>query len=127
MLHAVGLVDGGVLQEYNAAASPNRRVCAGDFIIEVNDLVFDSSKMLKAMAEERKLRSKVAPAVAFAIVVDRKGSLGLTTVQDSTSQSLSVMRVDDGPLKEWNKMAPTERMLCPLDRVVEVNGLRGRA
>jgi len=101
----------------------------GDFFVKVNDKEGDSKAMLEELKTKTDFEIVARHADEITVAIDKKEAkapLGLECPKKPTGNALLILKVGDGPFKEWND-ANEERKVCDGDRVVSVAGFQGKA
>jgi len=123
----ISRVKDGPLMEWNLS-HPERSVCQGDRIIEVNGQRGNSEELIAAIRGGRSLHLMVRRLLEFCVTVWRPvggaGSrLGLEVAQQA--RCLRILQVTDGLLRRWNAGVAFDLRVQAGDSVIEVDGIRG--
>jgi len=98
-------------------------VAAGDRIVAVNDVTGGCEELIEALKVNQTLDIHIRRCLEYDIVVTRAGRLGIDITQKK--DSLGILRVADGPVRDWNKSAPMDLEVRAGDSIIEVNSVRG--
>lgn len=118
---------GSCVHSYNKDVKPAFRLCPGDFVMRAHGVVATSSaKMVSSLTQDATLELMIVRPLEFSIAVDvARQPLGLEFAKAS-GIALLVVRVITGAVEEWNKVNVTQKIESG-DRIVAVNGFRGKA
>lgn len=119
----------GTIQEWNTQ-HPALAVKAGDRIHEVNGVRNDTSGIISTLKESADWKIVLQRPRELVLNLRKKHdcapSLGLTLSYAKNGSTVLVTEVNEGPVLDWN-FENVEYQVQAFDRIVEVNGNRGRA
>jgi len=119
----------GPVENYNKLTDPEEHLQSGDFIVQANGIHSSVDKMLATFQDERTVAMLVKRPVEIRAIIERDGSTaGLEFLANPTGHCLLIRQVNSGPAQKWNEsQSEPSAQLRPGDRIVAVNGQRGRA
>lgn len=121
----VSSIKAGMLDNHNKTAPDDCKVLPGVFIIGVNGVQGNAQLMVTRLKEDRTITLTLRRPSEFSIVATKKGgTLGMDLNYAPTGISLLVLKVNDGPVAEWNKANP-DMQVKKFDRISAVNGVAG--
>lgn len=134
----VRYITAGAIQVYNDKATSERQIKTGDYICQVNELTANGApKEVKGDAEAicqclentaGTLEMLIRRSTEFSIQVKKQaGSIGMDLNYAERGTSLVVLKVNAGPVLEYNTGKGPEQQVSSGDRITEVNGVRGVA
>lgn len=94
---------------------PDRRICLGDLIVEINGESGDSTRLHALLAGERSLRLRFRRLLEFTAVLEPGDPLGLRMNSNDR-----ILEVEEGAVQAYNKVCPPGRMVFPGNRVAQV-------
>lgn len=107
-------------QRYNRAVPPERRLMAGDYILEVNGVSGSAAKLVQQIKMSSRLKIKVYRAVTLRHLVRKQGqNMGLDLQFAKKSSVLCISQILDGAVKS------SGMDIQHGDRIVRVNGKEG--
>mmetsp|Transcript_31981 Transcript_31981/g.74927 ORF Transcript_31981/g.74927 Transcript_31981/m.74927 type:complete len:246 (-) Transcript_31981:61-798(-) len=114
----------GPLHEWNASAPAEQKVCVGDRILQVNDVIGTGPGLTQAMKESQELRMRVRHPKRLTIKLEKAGrGLGITLNEvNAKIEMLRIRAVGKGVLQDWNNDNPDSAIQVE-DRIVKVNGV----
>jgi hypothetical protein len=119
----------GTIQVWNTQ-HPALAVKAGDRIHEVNSVRNDTSRIISTLKESTDWRIVLQRPRELVLNLRKKKntdpSLGLTLSYAKNGNTILITEVNSGPVLDWN-FENVEFQVQAFDRIVEVNGNRGRA
>merc|ERR1712217_195222 len=114
---------------YNQTAPAEVQVKTGDFVVAVNGIKGDTSKMARqVMQDSLELDFTFSRPLSYSVTLE-KGTvrmLGLDIDYLATGRSLLIRDIKDGLVQRWNTANPTKEIKRG-DRIVGVNGIRDKA
>jgi len=130
-LYVKSVTDGTPFKEYNASKPAAEQVVPGDYIAKVNDKTGDNKEMLLAIKEETKVTLQVHRNYTQTIIIeknDEKQPLGLKLPSKPVCDFLAIRGIEEpGAFAEHNSNAKEEMKIYTGDRIVMVNGAKGKA
>lgn len=127
-LVVLGVVPEKLADIYNRSASDDLQIMPGDRVSAVNGSSASAAALLTRLSETDSATVTFQHAILSRIEVEKRGKkLGLIVNHDKKPwiRFLQVEQVNDGVIMEYNKSSGS-RGLQTGDRIVEVNGRRGR-
>lgn len=113
----------GSVQSWNQRR-PDMAVQAGDRIVEVNGQRGPSAQLVSAIRSEWRLHLLIRRQLKFSVSLPEfSGQLGLDIAM--LESALKVLKVKEGPIKDWNASCAKDIEVMPEDSIVEVNGVKG--
>lgn len=121
-------VTGGSAGTHNKSASPELQIQPGDFIMSVNGVSGDTSRMAQETNNGTKLEIVMKRPVEFIAEIDKAsqpgGQFGIGVDFIATGRSVLIKKIDNGLIASWNKANPEKEVKLG-DRIVGVNSFRG--
>lgn len=121
----VDLVDKGPVREWNRE-HPDLQIKLGDRIVEVNDTRGQAREIVQRFREDMTLKMVLRRPKEVMVTFIKTKELGLQLHFSQESSALLILEVAEGHVRDWND-ANKGRGVRPGDRIVEVNGIRGKA
>mmetsp|Transcript_14517 Transcript_14517/g.28610 ORF Transcript_14517/g.28610 Transcript_14517/m.28610 type:complete len:349 (-) Transcript_14517:81-1127(-) len=118
---------GSCVHSYNKDVKQAFRLCPGDFVMRAHGVVAaSSSKMVNSLVQDATLELMIVRPLEFSVAVDvQRQPLGLEFAKAS-GVALLIVRVTEGAVEELNKSTHAQKIEAG-DRIVAVNGYRGKA
>jgi len=124
-------VNPGPFKDHNAKADINAQLRLGDFIMSINGKEGDAKAMMEELKTKTDLEVKAVRAEEITVAVDKKDvktAMGLDFPKKPMGNALLIVKVGDGPFKEWNDThAGEHQKVCDGDRIMSVGGANGKA
>lgn len=123
-----GVIPDKLAARYNASAEPDAQIIPGDRVAAVNGWTAAAPAMLSKFSETERVALTFQHAVLCSFTVEKQGrKLGLIVNHDKKPwcRFLQVEALNEGLILEYNRTSG-QRGLRTGDRIVEVNGIRGR-
>lgn len=128
-LRVILLKADGVVAEYNKQVPMERRIYAGDYIVEVNGKSA-MSEMLQELSYSESMALKVAPKDEFLVLLRRSGGLNVDLRFDAYNGCLLIQEIREGAIMEYNESVASGgggKEILPGDRIISVNGVSGES
>lgn len=122
-------VEAGPFQTYNYRADVDKQLRSGDFLVKVNDKEGSSKEMLEELKTKTQFEIVARHPEEFCVAINKKEAkapLGLEFPEKLTGNGLLILKVNDGPFREWNDANEAHKVM-ENDRVVSVAGTQGKA
>jgi len=124
-LYVSGIVDGGVVKNYNASVEASKQVQVSDFIVEVNGNT-QTDKMVVALKSERQLKLKLFRSDPIKIKIskgDKLLGLNVSIQKEVRGKTIFVQGLLDGAAGDYNEGALPEAQVKTNDCIISVNGV----
>lgn len=117
-------VCGAPAEDWNKS-NPDKKIMPGDMISAVNGKTGNADLLLEEIQGTATLAFELSRETTIRIVRQKQGALGLKL--NPHSDMLEVVEVMSGMIREYNKVSKPSREVFPMDRIIEVNGIRGES
>jgi len=122
---SVSRVKPGPVKTFNQS-NRDLRINVGDNIVAVNGAIGSCEAIIGAIKNNQKLTFRVSRLLEFGATIVKRNTLGLDVAH--AGSSLRILRVGDGPFREWNSGAGNDDTVIRYgDLCIEVNKVRGRS